>query len=773
MAMRHSFLGLSAAASRALWSSTMIFALTAAGCAKSGNGTSSGGGGGGGADPTTTSSSSTGTGGEGGNPFPCGQDCSKIEAPQCLVAVCNMGEYPGTVGACTVVYSPEGTGCDDGLFCTVGDACDGKGQCKGGEQNDCGMTAPDCKQMACNEASKSCAPAPAPDDTQCTPTNKCQVNGLCKSGTCVGGPKDCSFSPLSECNTVACNPATGACEGTPNAAKDGDKCTLSGDFCMQNRTCQAGQCVGDTPKDCSALTVGCTSGVCDPANGACVAEPVPAGGACFDGIDECHTGMCDASAKCVAAAVPDGTVCNDHNACTTGDVCTAGVCGGAATTGCQVYFIEGFETCNWTLGGDWQCGTPTNEGPTAAHGGSHVIATQLAGDYHDDQEYDIATATSPTISLAGATSPVLSFWAWVHTEGSTYDGFNLKVSGNNSPFTEVTAVTPAYPLEIDGEDAWGGDLSTMGWQNYLADLSAYAGQDVKLRFAFRTDGSGTRPGVYIDDLLVAEPSAIPIEISTAVLPDAVVGKPYVTTFARTGGSTSATWSIVSGTNHGWVTLDPATGALGGTPMATDLGPVSVTVKIEEPSVPGNFAEKTYNFNVIDVPYYEPFEGPCPNGWTLAGDWQCGQPTAGGPSAAFNGSQCIATQIAGNYNDDQAWATTVATSPAIDLTGTATTAPKLSFRLWVDTESVDGANLKISANGGAFNLVTNVSPAYDQSSAGGQPAWGGHLSDQGWRLVTVDLSAYVGQSIQLRFGFRSDGSATYPGVYIDDILITSN
>ena len=57
-----------------------------------------------------------------------------------------------------------------------------------------------------------------------------------------------------------------------------------------------------------------------------------------------------------------------------------------------------------------------------------------------------------------------------------------------------------------------------------------------------------------------------------------------------------------------------------------------------------------------------------------------------------------------------------------------------------------------------------------STIGGEPAWGGHESALGWQLVQADLSAYAGQSIQLRFAFKSDASTVYPGVYIDDLLI---
>jgi bacillopeptidase F (M6 metalloprotease family) len=61
---------------------------------------------------------------------------------------------------------------------------------------------------------------------------------------------------------------------------------------------------------------------------------------------------------------------------------------------------------------------------------------------------------------------------------------------------------PVYPLTIAGKPAWGGHQSALGWQLVQADLSAYAGQTIRLRFGFQSDFSGTFAGVYIDDFLV-------------------------------------------------------------------------------------------------------------------------------------------------------------------------------------------------------------------------------------------------------------------------------
>lgn len=726
-------------------------------------------------EPTEGGGGSGGEGGTGGEDLgPCGMDCSKIETPQCTVAVCNIGQELGAINTCVVVAAPTGTSCDDGVFCTVDDTCDA-GACVGGPTNDCGLDLSPCDAAICSETTKSCSVSPVNDGTACTPTDLCEVNGVCYVGQCVGEPKDCTLSPLSECNQVECDPETGMCAGTPDPFKNNQPCVLTGDLCQVDKTCQAGQCVGGTPKDCSVFDVACQVGECDPVFGICGPVSAPEGTSCNEGIPACAVGSCDAGGQCKAEAAPDGAACNDHDACTASDECSLGACGGGTpVAGCSLYLKEGFEVCpaGWTFGGDWECGTPQIQGPPLAHTGNGVIATNLEGVYSVSQSYNTAVADSPPIDLTTATSPVLSFWAWDHTEGSTFDGWNLKVSTNGgASFSQVATVTPAYPLTIGGQPAWGGNNVTKGWQNYQADLSAYAGQTIILRFAFRSDGATVYPGVYIDDVFVAEPLQNPLYITTSSLPDIYAGMPYSIAVARNGGTSGAQWSLApGGVNDAWLTIDPVTGELSGTPTTGDVGPVSVVVRVEEPGLPTNFDEVTLTFNVDYAAYYTSFEGVCPAGWVLGGTWQCGVPTTVGPATAYVGTQCVATRIAGNYLNTQSFSFSNATSPDIDLSGSPF--PSLSFRMWIDTEggTFDGVNLKISTDGGlTYSVVDTVTPAYPLMIAG-EPAWGGHLQGLGWQLVQVNLSAYAGQVVRLRLSFRSDSSGTAPGVYVDDFLV---
>ncbi|MBS2031552.1 MAG: carboxypeptidase regulatory-like domain-containing protein, partial [Deltaproteobacteria bacterium] len=204
------------------------------------------------------------------------------------------------------------------------------------------------------------------------------------------------------------------------------------------------------------------------------------------------------------------------NGVPTNATCNAGACINGGLLG------ENFENgCpGWTLTGSalggslWQCGTPSS-GPGSAHAGTGVLATNLSGNYPDNVGWGTNTATTPMIDLTGTSAPKFHAWMWIYTEGSAYDGVNLKVSTDGVNFSEITNVsyvsaangttTTGYPLTIANQTAWGGNLSNAGWQEYTADLSAFAGQHVYVEFDFHSDGSDNFPGVYVDDVSVTDP----------------------------------------------------------------------------------------------------------------------------------------------------------------------------------------------------------------------------------------------------------------------------
>ena len=281
-------------------------------------------------------------------------DCSALDS-DCTLGVCD----PDT-GACMAVAVSEGGACDDGDGCTVNDACV-SGACVG-ELKDCSALEDACNLGACIGTSGVCAAVPANDGGACDDGDACTGADTCLDGVCAGDAVDCSGLD-DACNIGVCAGTSGLCEAQP--VNEGGTCD-DGELCTVNDSCAGGTCAG-VPVDCSALDDACNVGVCDPATGACVAEPRFEGGGCDDGDpctvndtcsvgvcagepldcsvldDACNVGVCDAnSGTCVLEPRADGTACDDGNGCTDSDACTSGVCAGvpkdcsAADDACHV-----------------------------------------------------------------------------------------------------------------------------------------------------------------------------------------------------------------------------------------------------------------------------------------------------------------------------------------------------------------------------------------------------------------------------------------------------
>ena len=225
-------------------------------------------------------------------PGACRTDCT---LPRCGDGVIDPNEQCDGGACCTAACQtqPTGTLCTDGLLCTVNDTCV-NGACVGTPAA-CPDDGNACTTSTC-DPSAGCVNQPVPDGTVCSVASPCSTGGTCTAGVCSGSPVVCT--PLDQCHLAGtCDPVTGICSNPPapdgTACDDGNPCTTDG--------CQAGVCTG-TPTVCTASDQCHLAGTCDPVTGLCSNPPAP-----------------------------DGTTCNDANACTTGDSCTAGVCGGTAT----------------------------------------------------------------------------------------------------------------------------------------------------------------------------------------------------------------------------------------------------------------------------------------------------------------------------------------------------------------------------------------------------------------------------------------------------------
>ena len=159
--------------------------------------------------------------------------------------------------------------CDDFDECTVQDACQADGSCKG---------------------------TPKENGTACDDGNGCTSNDHCQAGRCVGGV----------------------------VAQDGTPCTSLLGLCDPNPTCQFGFCFGN-PIDCSQGGDKCS--FCNPQTGQCQSSASICNDACSTGQCDPATGDCiNVQPK------NEGQSCDDFNACTGNDHCQAGTCMGTAGT---------------------------------------------------------------------------------------------------------------------------------------------------------------------------------------------------------------------------------------------------------------------------------------------------------------------------------------------------------------------------------------------------------------------------------------------------------
>jgi hypothetical protein len=131
-----------------------------------------------------------------------------------------------------------------------------------------------------------------------------------------------------------------------------------GDLCTRSDTCQAGTCTGADPVVCTALDQCHQVGTCNASTGLCSDPPAPNGSSCNDNdactqTDECQSGVCTgldpivcsgpescygtcnpANGECTGDPKPNGTPCTDGSACTQTDACSSGLCVGGDPVVC-------------------------------------------------------------------------------------------------------------------------------------------------------------------------------------------------------------------------------------------------------------------------------------------------------------------------------------------------------------------------------------------------------------------------------------------------------
>ncbi len=252
------------------------------------------------------------------------------------------------VNGCT--HANNTATCDDGLPCTVGDACGG-GKCVSG------VSACECKKDS------DCAVKE--DGNPCNGTLMCDLSSA--PYKCVVSAKTivvCDASNDTTCAKSVCSVLTGLCGFV--AQQEGAGCDADGSVCTSGDTCKSGACTPGAALNCDDGQV-CTSDSCDKVLGcqninnssactdgnACTVGDVCGGGSCVPGVktvcndgNACTADSCNASTGNCTFAIQIAVTCDDGNACSQGDTCDAsGVCVGTAVA-CTDNNVCTSDACN-------------------------------------------------------------------------------------------------------------------------------------------------------------------------------------------------------------------------------------------------------------------------------------------------------------------------------------------------------------------------------------------------------------------------------------------
>ena len=225
------------------------------------------------------------------------------------------------------------------------------------------------------------------------------------------------------------------------------------------------------------------------------------------------------------------------------------------------YFLD-FEADDGDLtgGGDWEWGAPNNpEGPANAYSGSNLWATNLSGDY---------TATLSTLEFdlgVGTTNPSIGVASWYDTE-SGYDGGNFGISTDGGSSWITVSPDIGYDDTTSSDNPLNPDSIFTGnyqkfWDFVNFDLTAFAGTNVRARFAFGADGAVFYPGWHLDDLAFADCQIVEGSIGGTVT-DANTAGPLEGAIVEANGNVKDTTDV--------------TGA-----YAFDIGPGDVEVTISK------------------------------------------------------------------------------------------------------------------------------------------------------------------------------------------------
>ncbi len=191
----------------------------------------------------------------------------------------------------------------------------------------------------------------------------------------------------------------------------------------------------------------------------------------------------------ISLVVNDGTQDSEANSV----IVTAGGTGSIIDS----YDFEGGIGAWYADNGIWEIGAPTF-GPNNSKSGSNCAATVLSGDYPNDTNSQLVSPSIDLPSLNAGEEIHLRFWQWFQFDN--HDLGNVRISYQ---------VSPGVWSDWSAVDTYEGASGI--WSHCRVDLSAYAGNRVRIGFELGQGGvGGVASGWYLDDVVIETRSTVSV-----------------------------------------------------------------------------------------------------------------------------------------------------------------------------------------------------------------------------------------------------------------------
>lgn len=416
----------------------------------------------------------------------------------------------------------------------------------------------------------------------------------------------------------------------------------------------------------------------------------------------------------------------------------------------------------------WKAGPPQfatgTTGPSADHttGSGKYIFGETIGTATGSHTAEIKT---PEIDVSPLTSPFLTFYH--HMYGADIGDLEVEISNDHG-----TTYTSVF-LVSGQQHSSGADP----WTEVNVNLAAYTGDTIIVKFKAIMPSFGGASNLALDDITVDEAPACP-KPQNFTLDFA-----WITTaeFSWTGGGASD-WELEYG-SPGFAngTGTRVSAATNSNFLLTGLSPnTSYEIYVRDSCGVGNVSDwvgpvafKTL-CNPVASPYVENFDaavwdrgannldtGTIASCWVRTPlqrfVWKAGPPN---PNSAQTGPSADHTSGTGGFIYSERIAATtfeqayIQTVP-VDLGGLTT--PRLSFWYHMYGNSVVDLEVDINNGSGWTNIYTRT----------GQQ----HTSNADlWKEASVDITAYVNDTVVIRFRSTNNNGGTNNDVSIDDIEI---